>query len=136
MSKSVWTRLRRHPRLVKAIKNENGEGAISRQQLADELEIQNIRIGESRINIARPGREMTLEQVWGNFIALTYQNPSADFSTGGITFALTAEWGGRIGGEYQVPTMGLRGGTVVRAGEAVRELAIAPHAGFLLQNVI
>lgn len=136
MGHDVWTKLRRHPRLIKAVKNDTGEGAITAQQLAELLEVGRVLIGQSRINTARVGKPMMLERVWGNAISLTYQNPSASFQAGGLTFALTAQWGTRIAGEYAVATMGLRGGTVVRAGESVAELAIAPHAGFLLQNVI
>ncbi len=136
MGHDVWTRLRRHPRLIKAVKNDNGEGAITAQQLADLLEVSRVLIGQSRINTARIGKPMALERVWGNAISLTYQNPAASFQAGGMTFALTAQWGSRIAGEYEVAAMGLRGGIVVRAGESVAEMAIAPHAGFLLENVI
>ncbi len=133
----VWTKLRRHPRLIKAVKNDNGEGAITPAQLGELLEIGRVLIGQSRINTARIGRPMMLERVWGNSISLTYQNPTASFDAeGGITFALTAQWGTRIAGEYQIASMGLRGGTIVRAGESLRELSIAPHAGFLLEDVI
>lgn len=136
MGQDVWTKVRRHAKLVKAVRNDSGEGAISTQNLSELLEIQRVVIGRSRVNAVRPGKPARLERVWGNNIALVYLDPSASFAAGGITFALTAQWGERIAGEYDVPSVGMRGAVVVRAGESLREIALAPHAGFLIQGVL
>jgi hypothetical protein len=136
MGQPVWSVLRRHPRLVKALRNDTGEGAITREQLAELLEIKAVHVGVSRVNTNRPGKAPALERVWGNFIALPFIDRSVDFSTAGVTFGLTAQWGDRVAGEIEDPDMGLRGGVRLRSGESVREVSIAPHAGYLLRNVV
>ncbi|MBB4287742.1 capsid protein [Roseospira goensis] len=133
---TAWMPIRRHPKLVQAVKGQPvTEGVISRAELAELLEIQQVVVGEGRVNINRPGQAVELAYLWGPHVAGLYLDPTASPEAGGMTWGLTAEFGTRVSGTKPVD-MGLRGGEYVRVGETVRELVIAKHAGFFLEDVV
>lgn len=136
MGQSVWSKISRHPKMVKAINgNEGDTGIVRRQAVADLFEVQNIYIGQHRLNTAKKGQAANLQQVWGKHISLTYIDPNAD-TNGGLTFGYTAQWGGRISGQERDSKIGLVGGQRVRVGERVRELIVANMAGYLIENAV
>ena len=65
-----------------------------------------------------------------------FVNPSADANAGTITHGFTATYGSKIAGSMPDPNVGLEGGVVVRSGERLRELIVAPGVSFLLQDVV
>ncbi|MBN9334710.1 MAG: capsid protein, partial [Devosia sp.] len=67
----VWNVIKRHPKLIKAVKGGLTEdGAIRREQFADLFEIDPARllIGEGWINTAKKGQAANLQQIWGKSI--------------------------------------------------------------------
>ncbi len=140
MGHSVWTVLKRHPRLIKAVKGGLTEdGAITRQQFADLFEIksENLLIGEALLNTAKKGQNPVLSRVWGNSIELLYLDPSKRTSNDAtITWGFTAELGTRVSGSIEDKDIGLQGGERVRVGERVKELVVAKDVGYLIQNPI
>lgn len=136
MGLPAWTPLKKHPRLIKAVKGGlTDEGAITKQQLADLLEIKQVLVGESRLNIARPGQAANLQRVWGKSIQGLFINPSVTTEMG-MTWGYTAQLGGKIGGTIEDSDVGLEGGVKVRVGEKVREMSVAPELGFIIQNAV
>lgn len=136
MGQPVWTKLKKHPRLIKAVKGGlTDEGAITRQQLAELIEVPQILVGEGRVNIARPGQPMNLTYCWGKSIQGLFINPVATTQMG-MTWGLTAENGSRVAGTIEDKDIGMRGGLRVRVGEAVRELVVAQECGFIIENAV
>lgn len=135
LSAPVWSKLRTHPQIVKAIYPLSAEGAVTRQQLADLLEIKNIYVGESYVNSSKKGQNTSLVRVWGNHCSLLYLDPTAETSKG-VTWGFTVPYGTAVAGTIQEPGVGLRGGVRVRAGESLKELVVAKDAGMLLKNCI
>ncbi|WP_028588343.1 hypothetical protein [Desulfocurvus vexinensis] len=136
LGQSVWTTLRTHPKVIKAIyPNGDGSGTINRKQLADILELEAIHVGTSFVNNARRGQDPTFVRTWGAHVSLHYRDKMAT-SKRGITWGLTVPYGKPVAGSQPDSKIGLRGGQRVRAGESVRELVTAPQAGFLIQNAI
>lgn len=132
----VWKKLRTHPKVVKAVNGNSGDsGIVSRAALAEEFEVQEVLVGQSRLNTAAKGKDVTLEQIWGNAIALIYIDPTAD-ARGGLTFGFTAQFGAREASEIPNPHVGMRGGVTVRAGESLAEIIVASRAGYLITNAI
>jgi hypothetical protein len=132
----AWTKLRMHPKLVQAVfGTAQNAGIITRQQLAEKLEISKVLVGGSRVNNARKGQAPSLQRTWGKHCALLYVNTEAAMAKQ-PTFGFTAQWGNRIAGDIAEPKLGLRGSSRVRVGESVKEVICAPDAGFLLQNVV
>lgn len=136
MGQAVWTKLSQHPAIVKAVHGNSGDSGIARrQQVADLFELEEILVGVSRYNTARPGQTASLSRVWGNHCALLYRNRLAD-TRSGMTFGLTAQWQTRVSGQLPEPKIGLRGSTRVRSGESVKELIVAGQTGFLFTDAI
>ena len=136
MGQAVWTTLRQHPKLVRAVNNtDQSNGIITRQQLADLLEVQNIWIGNGRLNTAKKGQAPVFARVWGKNVALTYTSPLAA-QTFQPTWGWTAQFGTKFAGEFQDPKKGLKGSRTIRVGEQVKEIVAAPDAGYLFSNAI
>ena len=120
MGRAAWTKIRSHPHLVNAVKGGTyGRGAISRQDYCDLFEIEELLIGEGFVNTAKRGQAASMTRVWGKHITMYYRDKNATTDKG-LTFGLTAEWGARLAGSVFDPDIGLRGGTKVRVGEAVK----------------
>lgn len=140
MSRSVWSSISSHPQLVNACKgNVTSKGIITPDEFVQLFAgegLKRLAIGESFVNTARPGQSASLSRVWGNTIALTHINPMATPVTGGVTFGFTAQYGTRVAGQREDPDIGLHGGQIIRVGESVREVVVAPDVGFLFQNVV
>lgn len=136
LGKAVYSKLVRHPKVVKAFHGNAGDAGIAtRQFLAQLFELDQVLVGEGFVNIARKGKEPNLARVWGKHIALLTISRTADTQRG-ATFGLTAQWGQRIAGSSPDKNIGLRGGQVVRVGESVKELITAPDLGYFIENAV
>lgn len=136
MGQQVWTKVRRHPKIVQAIKNTNqGAGQVSRQEFADFFELQQLLVGASFVNSAKKGQTASLARVWGKHCSLLYRD-RASGPQAGLTFGFTAQFGDKIAGSMPDETVGLTGATLVRSGERVKEIISAPDAGYFFQNAV
>ena len=138
MGRDAWTAVRQHPKLVNAVKGGSLQsGVISESEFASIFDLKEVLIGDSFVNLARPGQTLSLARAWGKHLALIYKNPLAfgSVNDGQLSFGLTAQWRTRISGNIPDPNIGMRGGVGVRVGESVKELIVAPQLGYFLQNV-
>lgn len=134
----VFTKLRQHPRIAKAVLGNAGDKtAATRAQLAELFGVQRVHVGSARGVTSKPGQAPVLTRLWGKHAAALYIDPAAD-TNNGVSFGFTARWGAPLAGSNaKAPgDMGLRGGVEVYAGESVIELAVANRAGFFWQNAI
>lgn len=140
MGQPVWSKLKRHPKLIKAVKGGLTEdGAITRQQFADliEIDVSRLLIGAAQVNLARKGQNVNLARVWGKSISLLYIDPTKQQADGSvISWGFTAVNGGRIAGSIEDKDIGLEGGKRVRVGEKTREVVCAKSVGYLIQNAV
>jgi len=135
MGQPVWSKLRSHPDLVNAVKGtESGKGMISRREFEELFEVQQLLVGESFVNLAKPGQTASLGRVWGKHIALLYVDPSPAAEK--LTWGFTGEYGTKVGGRIEDEDMGLDGGFRIRVGEKVREVVCAPSVGYLIQDAV
>ena len=138
MGRAVWTQLSQHPAILTAAfggVNPQGGQSVSKQRLADILEIKEIIVGDGWINIANKGQTVNMQRVWGNMLAGIYQGDAATRESGN-TWGYTAQFGNRIAGTIPTMDVGLFGGVKVRAGESVIEVVSAPQFGFQLAPCI
>lgn len=140
MGMEVWEVIKRHPKLIKAVKGGLAEdGAISRAQLAELLEIrpEDLLIGAAMVNIAAKGQAVNLARVWGKSIQCHYVDPRKKSAMDNIlTWGFTAEQETRIAGSIPAPNVGIKGGKQVRVGEMVKEVVCAKSLGYIIQNAI
>lgn len=131
----AWSKLIMHPKVVKAAQGNSGDSGIAlKARVAEILELDNIFVGEGRLNTAKKGQTAIMERVWGNNISLTYLNALADTQRG-VTFGFTAQYGTKQAGSDTVD-VGINGGRLVRSAESIKELIVAKDVGFLLEDVI
>lgn len=136
LGRATATKLRMHPKVCKAVFGNNTDaGIVPLRALADQLELEEIYVGDAWINTAAPGQAATVSRAWGKHAAFLVRNQEAD-TQGGISFGFTAQWGDRVAGSIIDADMGLRGGERVRAGESVKELITANDLGFFAQNAV
>lgn len=136
LNEAGFNALRTHPKVVSAILGNAGtSGIVTREQIANLFEVQNVLVGQSFVNSAKPGQNATLSRVWGKHMAMLHLNPLAN-NRRGVTFGYTAQYGSRVAGRMDEPKVGLRGGQRVRVGESVREIVAAADAAYFLENVI
>lgn len=140
MGIDVWVKLSSHPKVVNAIKgNVTNAGIVSREEFLNLFRgegIDELLIGEGWYNTAKPNQTPSLARAWGKHISLIYKNPMASVEGGGITFGMTAQFGGKIAGRIPDPNIGLQGGFALRTGERVKELIIAKDVGYFIQNAV
>lgn len=136
LGQAVWTQLRQHPRVVQAVfGTAQTGGAVSREALAEVLEVREIVVGAGFVNTARRGQAANMQRVWGRNAAALFVSPDmADADQ--PTFGFTAQFGTRIAGTMDEPRKGLRGARVIRVGESVKEVISAPASAFYWQDAV
>lgn len=133
---AAWTKTRRHPKLVQAIKGTaQGAGLVSRQEFADFFELSDVYVGAGFVNSAKKGQTAATSRVWGKHAAFIYRDRAAG-PQAGVTFGFTAQWGGRTAGSIADEKRGYNGGEIVRVGERVKEVVCATDLGYWFQNAV
>lgn len=136
MGQQVWSKLSSHPEIVNAIRgNLTNKGIVTREEVAALFEVKDVLVGEGYVNTAKPGQTPSLSRAWGKHLSLLYINPMARPEQG-ITFGMTAQYGGRISGRIEDPDVGLQGGVRIRTGERIKELIVAQDVGYFVQNAV
>lgn len=136
IGQEAWTIVRQHPKIVQAIYHNNqGAGTVTKEQLAALLEINEVVVGNSRVNLAKKGQAANFTRTWGKHCSLIYSSQAAAQMMQPV-WGWTAQFGTKFAGEIAEPKKGLKGGTTVRVGEQVKELVSASEAGYFFQNVV
>ncbi|HEU4602030.1 MAG TPA: hypothetical protein VFS24_08680 [Steroidobacteraceae bacterium] len=134
--RATFTKLSTHPKICKAVFGNNTDaGIVTRQQIAALLELDDVLVGEGRVNTAKKGQAVSLSRVWGKHAAFLYRDKNAD-PLGSVQFGFTAQWGSRIAGSIEDKDIGIRGGKRVRVGESVKEVITAGDLGYFIQNAV
>jgi hypothetical protein len=133
---ATYTKLRQHPAIVQAVYGTaQTRGTVTRQQLADVLEVQKVLVGSGFVNTARKGQAPVNARVWGKHAAFIYNDVMAA-KTGQPTFGFTGQFGTKVAGDMPEPKKGLRGSQLVRCGESVKEVITAGALGYFFQNAV
>lgn len=133
---ATWTKLRRHPKIVQAIKNTNqGAGMVSRTEFAEFFELQQVLVGSSFVNTAKKGQAVTTARVWGKHAAFIYRDRAAG-PQAGVTFGYNASFGDKIAGTIDEQSIGLTGSKRVRVGERKKEIIAAADLAYFFENAV
>ena len=136
LNESVCSKLRRNASIIKGVyKNSGDKGIISVEDLKELFRLDNIYIGESRVNVAKKNEDANLQLTWGDDIILCYINPLATV-TEGLTFGITAEYEKRTISTFFNPRPGVEGVTSVKIAEQLKDLILAPECGYLIKEAI
>ena len=140
LGQSVWTVLRQHPRIIEAIKGTGAglgaQGMVSRQQLADLLELQDVMVGSGWVNGAKKGAAPSYARCWGKFAAAIYTEPLSSTQSA-TTFGFTAEAGGGLRvRDWFDDKIGTDGAQVVQMVDTVKEVLPSNDLGFLWSTAV
>jgi hypothetical protein len=140
LGQPVWTKLRMHPKVVEAVKGTgagaDAQGMITRQQLIELLEIQNLYVGSAFINGAKKGATASYARTWGKHAALLYQEPTST-TENATTFGFTAESGGGLRvRDWFDPKVGSDGAQIIQVVDTVKEVICANDLGYLFTNAV
>jgi hypothetical protein len=136
LGRPVWTKLRQHPKIVKAVLGNAGDsGVASLDAVAQLLELEALYVGEAWLNSAKKGQTATLQRTWGKHASFIYRDQLATADTG-VSFGFTAQFGNRVAGSIPDEDIGMRGGQRVRVGESVKEVICANDLGYFFQNAV
>jgi hypothetical protein len=140
LGQQVYTKLRKHPQIVDAIKGTgagkvNSSGTVSKEQLAELFEVDAILVGQSRYNTAAKGQTPAYAFAWGKHAALLNINPQMS-ELGMPTFGFTGQWGTRIAMSNPAPEVGLRGSMYMKVGESVREVISSSQSAYFFENAV
>lgn len=136
LGRATFSKLRRHPQIVSSILGNSGdEGMVTRQQLADLFELDEVLVGEGWVNTAAKGQTVAVSRCWGKHCALLFRDGLAD-AQNKVTWGYTAQWGPRFAARIPDPHLGARGGVIVRVGESVKELITANDLGYLFEDAV
>ena len=71
----AWSKFRRHPSVLAATNRASGakEGLARRADVAEQLEIDTLLVGRSRIASNAEGQDLALRRAWGDSVALIYR---------------------------------------------------------------
>lgn len=142
LGQATWTALRMHPKVAAAIFPGGGNAAkggtpVSRQALADVLEIDEVIVGQGWYNSAKPGQTASMARLWGKHAALIMKAPVIASPETSMTFGFTAQYLTRVAGTIeQDSSVGLRGGERVRVGESVKEVVAASDAAYFFADAV
>lgn len=136
IGRAAYTVLRQHPKVVQAIyKTQQGAGTVSKQQLAELLEIDEILVGSGFVNTATKGQTPVYARVWGKHCAFHYTSLQAAQMLQ-PTYGWTGQFGSKIAGAIPEPKIGLSGSQRVRVGEKLKELVACPDVAYYFQNCV
>lgn len=139
LGQAVWTTVRTHPRIIEAVRGTGAgaesQGTISRQQLAELLEIDEVIVGSGWVNTAKKGATAAYSRCWGKLAAaLHVESVGARNAT---TFGFTAEAGGGFQArDWFDPKVGIEGAQVVQVTDLVKEVITADDLGYLWSDAI
>jgi hypothetical protein len=137
MGRQAWSKLRRNPMIVASLSaSGTDKGLATRRAVADLFELDDIHVGASWLNSAKPGQAPVRVRVWGKHCALLRSEKLASSTAQVPTFGWTAEYGTRVSGDIPEPKVGLRGAVRVRSGESVKEVIAASDLGYLFTNAV
>lgn len=136
IGQQAFTKLRQHPKVVKAVLGNAGDsGAATEKQLAELLGLDEVLVGQGLVNTAKKGQAVTLNRAWGKHCALLTRDTAAA-RAGGTTFGFTASFLGIQASSWEDQELGGRGATVVRVTDSVGEVICANDLGYFIQNAV
>lgn len=134
MGLDVWRKLRRNEKILAAIKGTLREATVTQDELAKYFGLEEVIVGQSKVNSAAPGQAATYARVWNTHFALHRRVMSPGLRD--VQFGITYQWGAARRAYRYPSTRGADGGQVIRVVESVVEKLVATDVGYLIQNAV
>lgn len=136
LGRPVWNKLATHPKIITRLYGAGSQrGKAKLADLAEELEIEELIVGDARVNIARKGQNANLQRAWGKHLSFHYINRLAN-NERGLTFGMTVPKGTRVVRVIPEPKLGIGGSQKVQVEEQIKEVITAANCGYLFQDAV
>lgn len=151
----AWSKFRTNKKVLLALRRseENAAGLAMRQEVADALEVDEVIVGEPRINTAKEGQAVVLSAAWGKSCACLYRGAySSSTRPGGKpgsegaddlmsdgqmeTFGFTAVYEPLAVSSRFNQGRGIKGVHEIQVKESCKEVIAASQFGYLLSSVV
>lgn len=127
--------LQTHPDFLGIYKtvNTDNKGIVPLSFVAQTLGLDEILIGQSKVNTVKQGKIPVIKNVWGNDMVFFHKNPLAKPEYG-VTFGLTAEYKQLNVQTYFNGMKGSYGIHYIKPVETIKEIVLAKDCGYLVKN--
>lgn len=146
LGQAVWTKLRRNPKIVEAVKatgagaggtGAQAAGVVSRMAVAELFEIERILVGATWHNTARRGQTASYARLWGKHAALLHIRRPTGTREMMPTWGFTAQAMAISVMTSEEPSRGVgRGSRAIKVSECIRELVSWNTAGYFFKNAV
>jgi len=142
LGQQVWTVLRQHPKVVESVKATGAggtaaAGVVSRQAVAELLELDRILVGRTWHNSARRGQAASYSRLWGKHAALLHINRPTGTRDMMPTWGFTAQAMSLAVMTSEEPSRGVgRGSRAVKVSECIKELVSWNTAGYFFEKAV
>ena len=146
LGQAVWTKLRRHPKIVEAIKATGAgaggsaaqaAGVVGRAAVAELFEIERILVGSTWYNSAKRGQAASYARLWGNHAALLHLRRPTGTREMMPTWGFTAQAMPLAVMTSEEPSRGVgRGSRAIKVSECIKELVSWNTAGYFFEKAV
>lgn len=135
MSTRMASALRTCPQIIASSKGkEVVDGLVSMDFLRKEVfDVENILVGDTRVNSNKRGQDISLSYVWGNDLIFLYIDESADLDCG-VTFGQRAIYKDYNTQTYLKAGVGAEGVKYYKTGDEHKDIITCPDCGYIIKN--
>lgn len=137
-SEAVWSKLRRHPRIVRAVRGTDADEGIIAQESFEQLF--ELRLARGRVwsNTARRGRDPVYARLWGAHAALVHISAQmARVEDRMPTWGFCGTWGDAYAVyRYDDDARGIKGSRIARITDQSVEVAAVKALGYRFRDAI
>ncbi len=132
---AVYNAIRRHPQIIADFKHLQGLKLPTRQQLAEYFELDDLLVAKAWEDTANEGQaSASYGRIWGKDFGIVRVAKAP--STRTACFGFTFRFGAMKTDEWYDPSLGNKGGYLVRVGHDSDEKIVAPDTGFLIKAAV
>lgn len=136
LSRPVWTKLRSHPDFL-SLRSSNERGQVSRSELAESLEVDDILVGNTFYNAANEGQTASRTRIWSATKAAVVRVPNN--TSGPYVHSFCVTFRTKPGIEvrkWRDEDRGKGGSLIIRVEFSDDEKIVQNDAGYLLEGVL
>lgn len=131
---AVWNKLKHHPKLIAEFKHVSGLKSLSRQQIAEYFELDDLLVSKAWEDTANEGQTASYGRLWGKHFGICRVAQTPGIRT--AAFGYTMRHGDKVTNEWFDPAPGLGGGYWTKVGLEEDHNIVASDTGSLIVNAV
>ena len=131
---AVWNKLKHHPKLLAEFKHQGGMKALTRQQVADYFELDDLLVSKAWEDTMNEGQAAAYGRIWGKHFGIVRVATTPGIRT--ASFGYTFRHGEKKTTQWYDAAPGVDGGYWGKVGLSEDHKIVAADCGYLLTDVI